>query len=291
MILAVFSVGIYLYLGTPSADGSMENLKPGGNKAVLTLANGQTVGLSSEQSGIAMAENSIHYMDGSSVAGSAENDGASMLRLSTPRGGQYQVVLEDGTNVWLNAASTLTYPSRFIGDVREISVEGEAYISVSNRRSETGRKPFIVKCGDLEIRVLGTEFNVAAYPDNDAIRTTLVSGSLQVVAAGEQLLLAAGEQATLSLGKLTKAPVDVGSTMAWKQGRISLEGKTTRELMNELARWYDFEVVYEGTIPEGTFFGETNRDDNLSMELVTNLMESAQLQSRVEGKRLIISAK
>lgn len=266
------------------------DIGPGTNKATLTLANGKTVDLSSTQGEIIVEEENMRYSGGELIAGSTLDR---ELVLATPRGGQYQIVLSDSTKVWLNAQSTLKYPLRFSGDRREVEVIGEAYFKVSNNKAQ----PFIVKSRGQETTVLGTEFNISAYADELAVKTTLASGAIQVAsyagANGQQLLakslLAPGEQSIRpGDGSLTKVKVDVNSAIAWKDGKISLNGKTIKQVMAELSRWYDIEVVYEGDIPDGNFFGRANRSSNLS--LVLHLLESAMLQYRLEGRKLIVSA-
>src|SRR5690606_9773733 len=184
--------------------------------------------------------------------------GVASLRLSTPKGGMYQVVLSDGTKVWLNAASTLTYPSEFSEEKREAALSGEGYFEVSGMNN----RPWVVRRSRQEITVLGTSFNINAYRDEPETVTTLVSGSVRVSSsvsseagspAGQ--LLRPSEQATLTAnGQLLKQRVNVSDALAWKQGRFSFENKSFRQVMDELARWYDVEIVYETGIPDVEFF-------------------------------------
>src|SRR5690606_17317565 len=173
---------------------------------------------------------------------------------------------------------------------RTVELEGEAYFSVAKSRGSEGNLiPFVVKTKDQEIRVLGTEFNVSAYPEAPNIKTTLVTGVVRIdPAKGEGMLLAPSEQATLSEGYvLNKQTVDVNDAIAWKDGKISVNGKTIKEVMDELSRWYDIEVAFEGAMPSGKFFGKANRSSNLSVVLA--LLENAKLSYRMEGRKLIIS--
>lgn len=271
---------------------------PGGNRATLTLADGTRIDLSDAQKGIVIGKDNIKYNDGSPIPNSNQSEkfvrssAVTMLTLSTPKGGQYQVTLPDGSQVWLNSASTLRYPSRFSENERRVELEGEAYFEVEKVSGiKVARMPFIVKTAVQEVEVLGTQFNISAYSDEPDVKTTLVEGSVKLLAnaSGNSILLIPGEQGVLSKGKITKAEVDVNNFISWKSGRFSFDGKPFDQVMRELGRWYDLEIIYEGSIPEKSFYGEAFRSNNLS--IVMKLLKSADVDYRLEGQKLIIRTK
>lgn len=287
---------------------TLNDIEPGGNRATLVLTDGRTIDLSSEQGEIVVGHE-IKYKDGSSVI----DESTSYATLITPRGGQYQITLPDGTKVWLNADSKLKYPSRFEEYERVVELEGEAFFDVKksddlkvsdarnlhNRRLQTKPHiPFIVKTPKQVIEVLGTQFNISAYPEDAEVRATLVEGRVKVAPLVRSdsyprdrdfTLLNPNQQSVFRNGQVVRNDVDVDPYVSWKDGRFSFEGKTFAQVMNELARWYAIEVVYDDKIPEIEFFGGAYRSDSLS--LVLRMMESADLQYTLEGRRLTISSK
>jgi len=278
---------------------AMNDVSPGGNKAVLKLAGGQTFTLDSTQTGITVAAGKISYQHGNALWDASADGGAvagtSFNTLITPKGGTYQITLEDGTRVWLNAASSLRYPEKFSTDCRCVEVEGEAYFEVAPVVGKgTGlpgfrSAPFVVKSAGQQVTVLGTWFNIRAYGQEGETRTTLVEGKVKVNAeagSGEQRLVP-GEQSILNVaGSLLKKQVDVEEAIAWKNGRISLEGKPFRVIMDELSRWYDLEVIYEGEVPDVVFYGDVVRGSQLST--VLRLLESGGITYKLEGRKLFV---
>lgn len=252
----------------PAQDVAYEVL-PGGNKATLTLADGRKVPLSTSRDGIVVAQDGITYSDGSTViAGAASkgttNEAAAMLSMTTPRGGTYRIMLADGTTVWLNAGSTLRYPVQFDPDERKVELEGEAYFEVQKTKGK--RIPFIVKSKGQDISVLGTEFNVSAYADEQTVRTVLVNGSVKVLAheAKGEVLLKPGEEAVLSSEGIHTRQANIASVTAWKTGKFRFDDTELHDIMNQLSRWYDLEVQYRGEIKDKYFYGVMNRDQPLS---------------------------
>lgn len=265
-------------------------IKPGGNHATLTLADGSIVSLSPSQEGITVGE-SLRYDDGSvldvSSASTGDVPSETYAVLTTPKGGTYRITLGDGTTVWLNSASTLKYPLAFNGAAREVELTGEAYFDVQKQK-----KPFIVKSKMQSIEVLGTQFNVNAYPDEKETQTTLVKGSVAVSAVDKSgsLRLIPGEQCSLSGTILTKAKVDVSTFVAWKDGLFSFNETELTLVMNQLSRWYNIDVVYEGDIPSTHYFGDIHRHEPLSN--VLELLKASGLRFRVErvdgANRLVV---
>lgn len=346
-VLLVMAIGYYFYAIVEHPKSEVGNIAqndvlPGGNKATLTLTDGSIIDLSSEHDGIVMTENELKYEDGSRIpllrgdipsSSSHSDNGLTPPRLhnsndiveyvlSTPLGGQYQITLPDGSKVWLNAASTLKYPSQFASEKREVTLVGEAYFEVTNIQMEASNRPkndkqksktpFIVKTRGQHITVLGTAFNVSAYSDEKEIKTTLVNGTVLVSLAnnaqtGKPMInnqLASGRTTSMMLHPGQQAIVrekeppevrnaNVNNEIAWKNGLFSFDNKTFQQVMTELSRWYNFDIVYDGPVPNDSFFGIAHRSDKLS--LVLDLLESAELNYRLENKaggnghKLIIS--
>ena len=306
-ILTVFlSIGVLVYFLVQkerAAEPKQEisayggEVSPGGNRATLTLSSGEVVDLSPEHAGI-VVEKEIVYADGTVVASPQQGEKKSAvpqsLTLATPKGGTYQVTLPDGSKVWLNSASSLTYPSEFGDQPRVVELEGEAYFQVATWRpsGSVDKVPFVVKTHGQEIEVLGTQFNVSAYKEEEETKTTLVEGKVKVLEAlsGTSMQLKPNQQATLRKGKLSVKEVEVGAFIEWKDGLFSFQETSLRDAMNQLSRWYDLTVTYEGEVSDTYFFGKIKRDNSLSN--VLNILRKSGLNFRVENKeelnRLIV---
>lgn len=270
--------------GRTPADESLNAaaIAPGGNRAILSLADGRTIDLSEAENGIIVGEEGITYNDGDTLLSAPSET----LVLTTPKGGTYQVTLSDGTKVWLNAASTLRYPSRFDKATRAVEVYGEAYFAVER----DSKRPFVVKTARQVIEVLGTEFNVAAYRDELAVKTTLINGSVSVKStspSSSQAKLKPGEQSVLTTdGTLTTAQVDTRAETAWKNGRVSLTNVPFDELMRQLARWYNIEIMYQGNVPNVRFEGEITRD--VTLEKVLDFFKDSGVVFEITNDRKLI---
>lgn len=264
-----------------------EEVLPGGHRATLTLANGQRIDLSETQTGIIIAEENITYNDGDTLL----VEPSKMLVLTTPKGGTYQVTLSDGTKVWLNAASTLTYPSRFDEAERVVEVSGEAYFAVAKDKS----KPFKVNSSGQAIEVLGTEFNISAYPEENEIKTTLVEGAVQLVNLASNAVnkLRPGEQAVVSGATVNISKVSVEPYTAWKEGFFYFNNVQPRKAIEQVARWYDLEVVYEGNMPVTSVFGMIERTKRLDAVLKSLGKNGLDFEIRQRGskKQLLVREK
>lgn len=292
-ILVVVSVSTWLFYDRDTVrDHKVQHdIAPGSNKAVLTLADGRTIGLSEAQSGIIVGAGVINYQDGSTVvSNSGEQKGeATLLELTTPRGGTYQVTLSDGTRVWLNAASTLKYPSWFSGKSREVEITGEAYFEVMSDAD----RPFKVFSKGQEIKVVGTVFNVQVYADEPDVKTTLVEGSVQIFNRMSKVIrkLQPGEQSTVLKGDTRVAPVDVSEYTAWKDGLFRYNNQPLEDIMRNLSRWYQVEVVYESeSLKNERFVGMVSRYSNISAALAV-LEEVGGARFTVEGNTVTVSKK
>ncbi|MBC9934191.1 FecR family protein [Chitinophaga qingshengii] len=263
----------------------------GFNKAVLTLANGEVVLLDSAghrqvnqgTTRVQQQGGQLSYTAGGRQAAEGYNT------LSTPRGGQFKVILPDGTAVWLNAASSLRYPVAFTGGQRQVEMAGEAYFEVA----PDAAKPFTVKLKDgMHIAVLGTSFNVNAYADEPLVRATLLDGAVNVSKNSRTVRLQPGQQVQAPASgdalRLAILP-DASQTIAWKNGAFDFNHVPLADAMRQLARWYDIEVVYEGRVPDITFWGKMGRD--LPLKDVLLILEMSQVHCRLDkdGKRLIIT--
>lgn len=285
------------------------DIAPGGNRATLTLVDGRTIDLSEAQAGIVVGDELV-YNDGSAVLANGqqptangqpengmESQGLSVSRLmslTTPKGGTYQITLPDGTAVWLNAASTLKYPSHFTDDERVVELEGEAYFDVSEREKATTdgrvlRVPFKVISNGQQVEVLGTQFNISAYPDEPVVRTTLVEGSVQVALVTDHqppTTLTPGQQAITRGAQLEVRDVDVALFTAWKAGDFRFHGTPLVEVLHQLERWYDVEVDYS-RIPNEKIHGAIRRDKPLSSILET-IEKTSGLTFRLNERRLTL---
>jgi ferric-dicitrate binding protein FerR (iron transport regulator) len=207
-----------------------------------------------------------------------------MNTIQTPRGGQYQVILPDGTKVWLNAASSLTYPTAFTGGDRAVQLRGEAYFEVAGNKE----KPFKVMVGNMQVNVLGTHFNVMAYEDENAIQTTLLEGAVQVTNGGVSHLLKPGQEGRLdrSSDAFRLLDVDADEAVAWKNGVFQFGGISIETVMRQIVRWYDVDVEYQGRTNEH-FRGTISRSANAS-EVFKMLELTGAVHFTIDGKKVIV---
>lgn len=297
-LLAVALGSWLLTLHTPRKSDERQtaaaSILPGSNRATLTLSNGHTIALSESQEGIVVGEG-VTYTDGSEVVDahlaspSAHGVHAlAQLTLTTPRGGIYRLTLPDGSNVWLNAKSVLKYPREFAAHERVVFLTGEAYFEVTK-----AQRPFRVVSEGQTVEVLGTAFNVSAYPDDAALKTTLVEGSVKVHAGSavpNDATLSPGEQSTLSGGILRIGKVDTEQYVAWKDNEFMFEEASIADVMKALERWYDVNVVYEGPKPADRFGGGISRFEDASK--VLKLLEQAgDVRFRVDGRTIYVKKK
>ncbi len=257
------------------------DVKPGGTKAILKAGHAQVV-LNKKDTSFVLAGNTVDIQEGDVKVTRGK---PVQYTLITPRGGEYSLVLADGTRVWLNADSKLIYPSVFNGNTREVQLTGEAYFDVKT----DARHPFIVHTGRQDIRVLGTAFNIQAYPDEHKSVTTLVKGKVEVHTAGQQAVLKPGQQALLDgEGTLGMNPdADVKQAVAWKEGYFRFDFTDIHEIMRQLSRWYDVEVSYEKGVGHKEFLAFINRDNNIS-EVLEMLEGTGEIRFKIEGKKVTV---
>ncbi|MDR3713641.1 MAG: FecR domain-containing protein [Puia sp.] len=263
---------------------------PGGNRAILTLSNGSSIVLDSADNGeLARQGNTrIVKLDNGQLAYRAKNGGETEIlynTMSTPRGGQYKLILPDGTAVWLNAASSIRYPTAFAGGQRQVDVTGEVYFEV--RPDKT--MPFIVVVNKTQkIEVLGTHFNVNAYADEATVNTTLLEGSVRVVQGGRDRRLEPGQQAQVGKdGEISIVrDVNTDATVAWKNGVFLFDHSSIQSVMRQLCRWYDMEVEYRGQVTGDLFGGDIRR--SLPLTKVFHFLEKSQVHFSIEGNKIIV---
>lgn len=268
------------------------DVHPGRNRAVLTLANGRVIDLDSAGSGVLAAEGGVIIRKGQGgqivykarPAGSA-TAATGFNTVSTPNGGQYKVVLPDGTQVWLNAASSLRYPVRFAADRREVFLSGEAYFDVTENKDH----PFVVQSSGQSVTVTGTEFNINAYENESVVATTLVTGSIRVreEKSGNTETLRPGQQSVLGPSLFQVREVDANSYASWKNGQFVFYNVPLPAVLRQIERWYD--VSFERSrLPEDiTFWGSVSRQVMLS-ELLEVIAINTGLTFRREGRRIMI---
>ena len=264
-----------------------EKIVPGKDGAILTLADGRTIVLDSAGNGVVATENGseIVLSNGQLIYKSKNANDISFNTMSTPNGRQFQLVLPDGTKAWLNAASSLRYPTAFVGADRQVEVTGEVYFEVAKNRE----KPFKVKVNEeMEVVVLGTHFNINAYANETSINTTLLEGAVQIRNGNQKELLSPGEQAQVAGNEKIKRikGVNLKKVMAWKNGVFDFNGASLQEVLRQLERWYDITVVYEKGVPQTEFVGTMGRD--LNLEDVLKGLKLSEVNFRMEGRRLIV---
>ncbi|MFD2887264.1 FecR domain-containing protein [Chitinophaga cymbidii] len=276
----------------------VQDVAPGGNKAVLTLANGQQIVLDDAQNGQLASQSGITITkasNGQIVYTAGKGNTAQKIpeinTITTPKGGQYQVVLPDGTRVWLNAASSLKYPAMFSGMQRQVELAGEAYFEVAHDRA----RPFRVisaagSAGEQVVEVLGTHFNINAYEDEAGTKTTLLEGAVKVrTASGKDALLKPGQQSTSGGRDLRIENVDTDGAVAWKNGYFLFTDEDLAGIMRKVSRWYDVEIEYkENALLTKRFSGTVSRYKNVSQVIkVLELTKAAKFN--IEGKKIIVS--
>jgi transmembrane sensor len=277
---------------------SPKDIPPGRQGAILTLSDGKQVVLDSLGNGVVATQNGTQViLKNGQLAYDAAGKSTGAIAyntMSTPKGRQFQVTLPDGTRVWLNSASSITYPTSFAGNERRVEITGEAYFEVAHLFPVGGGKgrgpiPFKVKINDqAEVEVLGTHFNINAYHDESNIKTTLLEGSVKVTGGSDRAFLQPGQQAQVTLSEKIKIvkDADIEKVMAWKEGLFNFEGLGIEEVMRQLARWYDIDVVYGKEVPDIKFVGEMSKNVSLS-DLLSGL-KGIGVHFRIEQERRLV---
>lgn len=269
------------------------DIEPGMNGAILTLADGSMIVLDSLKDGVVAKEHGViatlEYGALNYNVNQTNHNETGYNTITTPKGRQFQLTLSDGTRVWLNAGSSIKYPTIFNKNVRKVSIAGEAYFEVAHQT----KVPFYVEVNnELQVKVLGTHFNINAYSNEDAISTTLLEGSILVSKKNnqaDQILLKPGQQAQLKPNQNLQLVnnIEVDQVVAWKNGIFNFDDKNVEEVMRQLERWYNIEVIYENGIPNIEFWGKMQQD--LTLSAVLRILERAEVKFKIlENRKLIV---
>ena len=315
ILLATGGIGMLYYLRETQRAGKDElnttvslasGVSPGEEKAHLILPDGRSIILNDVSDGEVAREGNVSvfkkgtgevvYRSGDEMP--ADADRLTYHTVSTPKAGQYKVQLPDGSQVWLNAASSIRFPVVFPGEGRSVEVTGEVYFEVAKLVGNGKRVPFKVKAGRQTIEVLGTHFNVSCYAEDKTIKTTLLEGSIKLNIADQDrkkgVLLKPGQQSELIVANDSSKPselevreVDAESVVAWKDGYFQFENADLPELMGQISRWYDVEIVYEGPVKKHEFVAQIKR--NTRLEHLLKILEEGDVKFRVEGRKIIVT--
>lgn len=290
------TVGLYFFnreslpLSGKKYAGVSSDIPAGGNKATLTLANGTKISLTDaangellDQAGIEISKSAdgqlVYELKGNSES-NASND---FHTISTPNGGQYQILLSDGSKVWLNSASSLRFPAEFEGKDRNVELTGEAYFEIAKRK----KMPFHVITNGVKVEVLGTHFNVMAYREGGGVKTTLLEGAVKLNSRQATTLLKPGQQGlATATGSFDVSEADIRSVMAWKNGYFMFSNSNLPEVMQQLSRWYDIDVIMNDKEKEYEFVGEISKTYSLSK--VLKILELSDIKFELKGRTLIV---
>ncbi|MFC0515087.1 FecR family protein [Mucilaginibacter angelicae] len=300
-VLIFASVGFYFV--QRQKNGAVKNnvaantaakIVPGSNKAILTLATGKSIVLDSVANGALanLGKSQVNKVnDGKlvyDVLPNATHAGVNAVLYNTltiPPGGQYQVVLPDGTQVWLNSSSSLSYPTEFTGNSRTVKLTGEAYFEVAKNKD----KPFYVEMNNVQVKVLGTHFNISAYADDNDLTTTLLEGSVQISKNGSQALLKPGQQAVIgsTADAIAVSKAHINEAMAWKNGYFMFNDDNIVDIMKKVSRWYDADVEYQGNFGTQRFGGTFTRSKSIT-DLLKNLEQISNVHFKITGRRITV---
>jgi transmembrane sensor len=299
VLLLILSSGLYFnnlkksttLIAKTESPRFKNDVLPGDNRAILTLDDGSQINLDDAQNGVLASENNTDIRKTGSgqleySAGNKLIESVKYNTLSTPMGGQYQLSLPDGSRVWLNSGSSIRFPTAFIGKERIIELKGEAFFDIR----KNSKMPFIVRTNNsMDIRVLGTQFNVMAYDDEKSINTTLVEGSVQVLKESGTAFLEPGQAAILNkgTGKIKVAAADIEEAVAWKNGFFIFSNENIESIMRKVSRWYNVEVNYQGNLSNKDFVGTISRDKNIS-EILKMLELTGAIHFKVDGRRVTV---
>jgi len=264
---------------------------PGGNKAILKLADGRVIDLDQKGSGPIAVQNGVvaHQLNNGILKYDTKGNGKLSLQtnvINIPRGGKFQLVLSDGSRVWINAMSELKFPSAFSGNERVVELSGEAYFEVA----KDSRRPFVVKTANQQVQVLGTHFNVNSYPDETEIKTTLAEGRVLVTSGGKSVSLKPGEQSRLNRGFNSLSlvrDIDLEEELSWKNEIFAFNNDDIKTVMRQLSRWYDLDVIYKGKVSNERYFGEIPRNSKLSE--VFEILQLNHVDIKITGKTMVIT--
>jgi hypothetical protein len=304
-LLVILSIGLYFYSNrTFDAQKTIAKseiiqqkviIQPGGDKAVLTLSDGSKIiledakkGLLANQAGVSIqktADGELLYSFAKNMRRIPEANPSEVIynKIETPFGGKYQINLPDGSKVWLNSASSLRFPAFFSGKTREVELNGEAFFDVAKNPD----MPFKVVTKDQIVEVLGTQFNINSYADEESFKTTLIEGSVKVIYKDRIILLNPGQQFQPSLKSSKVIEADTEEVTAWKNGYFLFKDEDIQSIMRKISRWYNVEVSYSGEIPDVGFGGNISRSKGID-EVLNVLQLTNAVHFKVEGRRITV---
>lgn len=306
VVLILFTAGYFFSAGHRSGNAYANDIRPGSNSAILTLANGKVIDLSdavegklTEESGISITKTKngqiVYQVSGSGLKTGSRGNGTGLFNtIATPRAGQYQVIMPDGTKVWLNSASVLKFPSSFEGaENRKVELTGEAYFEVAKDKTHA----FLVQTDKQVVEVLGTHFNINSYKDEGATKTTLLEGSVKISklnASGNTGVLGAGtilkpnQQAVLNAQTIEVIPANAEQSIAWKNALFIFDHDNLESIMRKISRWYDVEIVYIDEEVKGEVFsGKISRFENVS-EVLKKLELTGAAKFKIERRQILV---
>jgi transmembrane sensor len=279
IVLLITGIAVYYIADKPGAAKDINHvtttadIPAGSNRAVLTLSDGSKIELDSSAAKT-INDGKLMIKNNSGQLIYSEGGATTYNTMSTPNGGQYQLTLSDGTRVWLNAASSITYTTAFTGKTREVSISGEAYFEVKTNKSQ----PFIVKTSSDIITVLGTSFNINSYKDEGSVKTSLIDGVIKVGDTN----IKPGQ--SYQHGKVKQA--NTSQDIAWVKGEFNFEDLTAEQALRQIARWYDLQIIYEKKVPDIRFFGSVSR--SVSLTTVLKVLNTSGITFTLRGKKLIV---
>ena len=304
-LLVILSIGLYFYSNRTFDDQKTIAkseiiqqkviIQPGGDKAVLTLSDGSKIiledakkGLLANQAGVSIqktADGELLYSFAKNMRRIPEANPSEVIynKIETPFGGKYQINLPDGSKVWLNSASSLRFPAFFSGKTREVELNGEAFFDVAKNPD----MPFKVVTKDQIVEVLGTQFNINSYADEESFKTTLIEGSVKVIYKDRIILLNPGQQFQPSLKSSKVIEADTEEVTAWKNGYFLFKDEDIQSIMRKISRWYNVEVSYSGEIPDVGFGGNISRSKGID-EVLNVLQLTDAVHFKVEGRRITV---
>lgn len=292
-VFLIASIALYISIKPASKLSTnvliQSDVAAGVNKATLILNNGERISLNQNTKELITTQEGIDIKKSNGLLiydhTNQPQNTIAINKLETPRGGKYQLILPDGTKVWLNSASTLTYPITFKGNERKVSLEGEAYFEVAKNKKSV----FKVVSGTQTVEVLGTHFNIKSYKDENESQTTLAEGSVKISKGFIHKILKPGQAAfTNDNSKSVEiGNADLEKDLAWKNNEFIFNGDDLKSIMREVSRWYDVEVVYEGNFNQGKYLGVVSRSKNIS-EVLKMLQLTGKINFKIEGRRITL---
>jgi len=295
VLLLLTGAGVYYIADSLKGEKSIDHLVaqidllPGGNKAILTLGDSSTIVLNDALQGVLTRQSNSNVIkpdEGKLSYQSAEGTNSQPVfnTITTPRGGQYQVKLADGSTAFLNAASSLRFPVSFSGKERRVEITGEVYFEVA----KNAKMPFRVVAGEMIVEALGTQFNVMSYKNENSVETTLIEGSVSVTQGSRQTVITPGQQIQIDRNGEIKIydQVDVEEVVAWKNGRFEFNSASLDDIMRQISRWYNVDIVFEGDFKKETFSGIVSRQSNVSQ--ILKMMEQAGIKFSVEENKITV---